>query len=390
LTDKESVTFNHLPPGHYEFQLKAKNSDGVWSPDPLSYSFSIEPPFWRTTWFYSSSGVLAVLLVLLILRFRTRSLVRQQKQLEKEVAARTRELEKEKERIEEINQDLEGQKAEAERQKDLVESKNKEITDSLRYAKRIQKALLKEEKRVTEHLPPHFVLFKPREHVSGDFYWALEKEDRLFVTVADCTGHGVPGAFMSMLGTAFLNEICAPEGVKSPGTVLQELREKIVKEMTRDSEFEDLKDGMDISMLRIDLRTREVIWSGANNPLVRIIPSTAEGADRLAKSRDGERALKELRPDRKPIGLSEDESRFTEHRFTPEKGEVLYLFSDGFPDQFGGERGKKYKSRNFKQLLLETSSQPLDEQRETLNEEFERWRGNQEQIDDVCVLGISP
>ena len=390
LVEKTSITFNHLPPGEYDFQVKARNSDGVWTEEPLRYPFTVTPPFWRTNWFYSSTGLLAVLLVLLIVRMRTRSLIRQQKQLEQEVASRTEELEQEKQRIQDMNEDLEEQKVLAEHQKELVETKNKEITDSLRYAKRIQKALLKEEKRVSEHLPPHFVLFKPREHVSGDFYWALEKEGYLFLTVADCTGHGVPGAFMSMLGTAFLNEICAPEGNKGPAQILGELRSKLVKELTQESDLEELKDGMDISILRISLQTREVTWAGANNPLIRVAPSQEEDSPGILRSKDGQRELLEYRADRKPIGVSDDDTPFTEYSFTPQEGEVLYIYSDGFPDQFGGERGKKYKSKNFKQLLLDVSAKPMEEELQALDEEFEHWRGDQEQIDDVCVLGIAP
>ena len=372
--DKERITFNHLPPGDYEFQVKARNSDGLWSKEPLGYEFRIHPPFWETPWFIASSGGAFLLAILLIVRQRTRSLLKRQEELEQKVEERTVALREEKE--------------ESERQKELVESKNKQITDSLRYAKRIQEAILKEEKRVSEHLPPHFVFFKPKEHVSGDFYWALEKEGQLFVTVADCTGHGVPGAFMSMLGTAFLNEICAPEGVKGPAQILQELREKIVEELAQESDTEDLKDGMDISLLRVDLHTREVLWAGANNPLIRIKPY--EGEEDLMSSDDQEEVLIEYPPDHKPIGISEDNSPFTEYRFQPGANEKLYLYSDGFPDQFGGDRGKKYKSKNFKKFLLEIASKPIDEQRDALEGEFEAWKKEREQIDDVSFLGIEP
>ncbi len=371
-TARERITFNHLPPGNYELQVKARNSDGLWTQEPLTYSFRVHPPFWETPWFIASSGGGVLLLILLIFRQRTRSLLRRQQELEQKVEERTVALRREKE--------------ESERQKELVESKNQEITDSLRYAKRIQQAILKEEKRVSEHLPPHFVFFKPKEHVSGDFYWALEKEGCLYVTVADCTGHGVPGAFMSMLGTAFLNEICAPEGLKGPARILQELRVKIVEELAQESDKEDLKDGMDISLLRLDLKTREVLWAGANNPLIRIKPD--EGEKEKMVSDDGEKVLIEYKADPKPIGISDDHSPFTEYRFTAGAEETLYLYSDGFPDQFGGERGKKYKSKNFKKFLLEIAATPLEDQRKALEEEFEAWKKDQEQIDDVTVLGI--
>lgn len=389
-TEKQSVTFNHLPPGSYELQVKARNSDGIWSPKPLRYSFSIEPPFWQTTWFYSGSGVLGLFLVFLILQIRTRSLVRHRKRLEEEVSERTRELEREKSRIEEINRDLEQKKAEAEQQKELVEAKNQEITDSLHYAKRIQRAVLKEENRVSEHLPPHFVYFKPRDIVSGDFYWALEKKGYLYLTVADCTGHGVPGAFMSMLGIAYLNEICAGEVAKSPSSILHELREKILEELTRNPGHEQLSDGMDISLMRVHLESGEVCWAGANNPLWRIRPKKKDDPEDLLLSKDGERVLIEHHPDRKPIGLSDDEDPFTEHRIHPEEGEVLYIFSDGFQDQFGGDRGKKYKSSNFKRFLLDLADTPVEEQRGAIKEEFYNWMGDQEQVDDVCVVGIAP
>ncbi len=269
------------------------------------------------------------------------------------------------------------QKEEVEKQKTLVDEKNKNILDSINYAKRIQSALLKDEERVSLHLPDHFILFKPKDIVSGDFYWALEADNYFYFAAVDCTGHGVPGAFMSMLGVAFLNEITSGAEILTPAQILDKLRVKIVKELGQGKDQEN-KDGMDISLLRMNLKTREIQWSGANNPLY--IVNTVE--------EDLTAALQEITPDKQPIGYFPVMKPFTNHIADIKKGSICYLFSDGFADQFGGAKGKKFKYARLKDELLAIRLKPLAEQKILLNEAFEKWKGALEQVDDVLIIGI--
>lgn len=260
---------------------------------------------------------------------------------------------------------------EIEHQKALLEHRNREIIDSIKYAQRIQQALLKDEEHVSKHLPPHFILYKPKDIVSGDFYWVLEKNSHLYIAVADCTGHGVPGAFLTMLGTSYLNEITSRDDLPSPAQILDDLRMKFVKELGADGET---KDGMDISMIRINYKTFEILWAGANNPLWII--------------RKGIDEVYEIKGDKQPIGLSHSPILFTDHALKLDRNDSVFLFTDGFADQFGGPRGKKFKYKQLKELLLSNNDLPLDQQKQKLETAFLEWSGALEQVDDVCVIGV--
>ncbi|MCE3277923.1 MAG: hypothetical protein K0S44_114 [Bacteroidetes bacterium] len=255
----------------------------------------------------------------------------------------------------------------------MLELQKKEITDSINYAKRIQNAMLKDEEHTSMHLPPHFILYKPKDIVSGDFYWALEKEEYLYFAVADCTGHGVPGAFLTLLGTSFLNEINAGEKIFTPGEILDKLKEKIVKELS--SQNEKTRDGMDISLIRINLKTLEAVWAGAFNPLW------------IIKSRERD-LIKEISANKQSVSYSEQSVNFTDHSFTLSKGDQVILFTDGFADQFGGNHGKKFKHKQLKEKILEIQGYSVEEQKHQLNSHFESWKGNLEQVDDVLVVGM--
>lgn len=251
-----------------------------------------------------------------------------------------------------------------------LEIQKKEIVDSINYAKRIQDAMLKEEEHISMHLPPHFILFKPKDIVSGDFYWALEKEGYLYLAAADCTGHGVPGAFLTLLGTSFLNEINAVDKIFTPAEILDQLRNKIVKELGNQGRT---RDGMDISLIRIHLKTLETIWAGAYNPL-------------WINPKDGE--FIEITADKQPVGYSEIMTDFKDNKLSVSKGDMLYLFTDGYADQFGGKNGKKFKYRQLKHLLCDIKELPIAEQKKKLIQNFEEWQGNLEQVDDVLIIGI--
>ena len=260
----------------------------------------------------------------------------------------------------------------ARQQKFIIQEKNKDIIDSINYAKHIQDALLRNEEHISEKLHKHFVMFKPKDIVSGDFYWSIEKQEHWYFAVADCTGHGVPGGFMSMLGIAFLNEITATEQLLSPAQILEQLRAKIVKELGQDEKESQSKDGMDISLIRLNLKTNELQWAGANTPLFYI--------------QNGE--LSVLKADKQPIGYYTNMKAFTNHTLNKTAGTTIYLHTDGYADQFGGDKGKKFMQKNLKELLLKIHSKPLEEQKEILTSTFEKWKSQLAQVDDVCIAGI--
>jgi serine phosphatase RsbU (regulator of sigma subunit) len=261
---------------------------------------------------------------------------------------------------------------ETEQQKKLIEEKNKDITDSIRYAKRIQDALMGEKIHVSIHLPEHFILFMPKDIVSGDFHWGVEKQGCWYFAAVDCTGHGVPGAVMSMLGISFLNDIVASEQLLNPADILNQLREKVVNELRQTGEAGGSKDGMDISLCRLNLKTNELHWAGANNA--------------LNLFRNGK--LEEIKADKQPIGYHPENHPFTNHEIQLNKGDGIYLYSDGYADQFGGPKGKKFKYKQLEELLITNYRLPLKDQKEILKERFIEWKGALEQVDDVCVFGV--
>jgi serine phosphatase RsbU (regulator of sigma subunit) len=308
------------------------------------------------------------------------------KNLEKIVEERTEEITYQKHEIEEKNEELSqlveevtSQRDEIEAQRDLVtdqkekiEEIHHEISQSIDYAKRIQSAILSDTAILKKRLSDYFVLFKPRDKVSGDFYWWREIEGHLLITAADCTGHGVPGGFMSMLGISFLREIIVKEYMTHPGVILRKLRKEIINVLKQKGESGEQKDGMDMALISIDIETKMMQFSGANNPLYLI--------------RDGE--LIEYKGDKMPIAIYEKMDKFSTLDIQLQTGDQIFLSSDGYPDQFGGPKGKKFKYKPFKQLLLDNSSKPMSEQLEILDKNFIDWKGHLEQIDDVVVLGI--
>ena len=258
------------------------------------------------------------------------------------------------------------------KQKEEIQAQRDEITASIQYASRIQTAILPPREFREQILPEHFILNKPRDIVSGDYFWMTQKGDRTIVVAADCTGHGVPGAFMSMLGVVFLNEIVNKPKVKHASEILHELREYIIKSLHQTGKAGEQKDGMDMALVSLDRKTHEVEYSGAYNPLYHIS--------------NGE--LNELKADRMPIGIHLSLDPFTNQVITVKPDDTLYIFSDGYVDQFGGALGKKFKAPQFKDLLLSIQDKPMKEQKEVLDESIEKWREGYEQIDDILVIGI--
>jgi len=261
-------------------------------------------------------------------------------------------------------------------QKSELEEINKEITASITYAKRIQTAILPPDRMLREFLPNSFVLYKPKDIVAGDFYWLEVKGNKVFFAAADCTGHGVPGAMVSVICNNALNRSVREFDLNDPAKILDQTRELVIQEFEKSDE--EVKDGMDISLAVLNTDNGALQWAGANNPLWVIKPE-----------KEGRQAeLVEVKADKQPIGKYALESPFNSHSIQLESGDTIYLFSDGFPDQFGGVNGKKYKSGKFKRTLIELAQTSIDQQKELLNMEFENWRGENEQIDDVCVIGV--
>ncbi|MBW7868906.1 MAG: SpoIIE family protein phosphatase [Brumimicrobium sp.] len=271
------------------------------------------------------------------------------------------------------------QKKEVEQQKDKVEKahdelaeKNREILDSITYAKRIQSAILPPQKLVKEYLPTSFILYKPKDIVAGDFYWMEQKGDTLLFAAADCTGHGVPGAMVSVVCNHALNRSVREYDLHEPGKILDKTRELVIEEFEKSED--EVKDGMDISLCGLNLKTNTLTWSGANNPLWVI--------------KKGDTEVEEIKANKQPIGKYVAPEPFDTHTIQLEKGDSIYIFTDGYQDQFGGEKGKKFKAKNMRELIFSLQNQPMDNQREAIDTAFEEWKMDHEQVDDVCVIGV--
>lgn len=261
-----------------------------------------------------------------------------------------------------------------EKQKDLVEVKNQEISDSINYAKRIQEAILPSKSRLADSLDKGFVIFEPKDVVSGDFYWTETYENKTYLAVADCTGHGVPGAMISVICSNALSKVLLEEKVTEPGEILDLTRTIIIDKLKKSGE--SVNDGMDISLCTFNKDKSEIKWAGANNPLW-IISNTMNKLN-----------LKEFKPDKQPIGIYHNTKPFTTHSISISKSDTIYLFSDGFVDQFGGKKGKKYKVGKFREFLLSIQHHPIEEHKQLLEKELSAWMGEYEQVDDICIVGV--
>jgi len=344
------LNFPVLPMGKFTLHVRARNVLGRKT-EVESFPIVIKPPWWLSLPFLVVSGIALILIVLVIIRWRVRKLKRDKAILEEKVKERT---------------------AEIQRQKDEISDQKKEILDSIHYARRIQKAVLPSDQKVEQSLPEHFILYLPRDIVSGDFYWISSIDDRVIFAAADCTGHGVPGAFMSMLGVSFLNEIVNKSKRLSAGRILDNLRAN-VKETLSQSEEGGTKDGMDIALCIYDKSKMTIQYAGAHNPLYLL--------------RSGE--LTEFKADNMPIGIHiVEETKFKNHNIKVEQGDCIYIFSDGFQDQFGGKYGKKYLSKNLKIMFTEVHQQPMPKQKDMIHQTLMEWMEGVDQVDDIIILGI--
>lgn len=257
-------------------------------------------------------------------------------------------------------------------QKDQIERQNKEIKYSFDYAKRIQSTVLPPADVFENIFAEHFIYFKPRDIVSGDFYWISQKGQKIIITASDCTGHGVPGSLMSMLGITMLHEIVNEKDITGSDKILNELRSNVARTLKQEGKPGEQKDGMDMVLLIYDRATQELQFSGANNPMYII--------------RDGE--MLEYKGNNMPVAFYDNMSDFDRHTIKLQQNDRIYLFTDGFPDQFGGPDGKKFKYKPFKELLLEMHDRPMEEQKKILQMVFDEWKGELDQIDDVLVMGL--
>ncbi|MBN4052122.1 MAG: hypothetical protein COC01_09875 [Bacteroidetes bacterium] len=373
-TQKE---YTNLSEGKYKFIVQAKNVLGTES-QKSSYEFEILPPWYRTSWAY----LLYVLGFILVLwggiRLSVSRLRKRKEQLEKIVVNRTKEISQKNETLEE--------------QKEMLSRQNKDILDSINYARRIQSAMLTSEEHFNRILPEHFVLYKPRDVVSGDFYWCSEPmKGKVIWAAADCTGHGVPGAFMSMIGITLLNEIVNKEKFIESDKILNELRDNIIKTLGQTDESQN-RDGMDAALCIYDKENMTLEYSGANNPLYVIREKIkAEDFQEDIKIKIFNDKLCEIVADKQPIAYEFGKSEpFRKRNIKLQKGDTLYTFSDGYADQFGGERDKKFSYKKFKTLLLDIYEKSMEEQKKILNDTIDEWKEGSKigQVDDICVVGV--
>jgi serine phosphatase RsbU (regulator of sigma subunit) len=264
------------------------------------------------------------------------------------------------------------QKQEVEHKNHIIEEKQKEIIDSINYAKRIQYTLLAHADFLNQYLPQHFVLFNPKDIVSGDFYWATKKDNKFYLAVCDSTGHGVPGAFMSLLNIGFLSEAINEKNILEPHEVFNFVRKRLVDNLNQDGQ----KDGFDGILICFELtgsnQTKTITYAAANNKPILI--------------KNGQ--YNELAADKMPVGAGERKEDFKLYSIDVEQGDSLYLYTDGYADQFGGPKGKKFKYKPLNELILGNHTQSLSNQKKVLPDNFNDWRGNLEQVDDVCIIGL--
>lgn len=353
--ERNSVTFYNLAPGTYTLSVKGSNNDLLFSEEEIHIEIRVPFPFWNRTLAILAYVLIASFLIFIVIQLRTRSLRRSNKILrDKEISAK-----------------------EIAKQREDLARKNKNITDSIIYAQRIQHALLPNDEMFKSLLPESFVLFRPKDIVSGDFYWINQHGNKIFVAAVDCTGHGVPGAFVSIIGFELFRKITDSQRGSNPAMILDTLNENFT-EMFSDGEQVYLNDGMDLSLCIIDKKEKSIDYSGAFNPLYLVRNET----------------IIEVKADRFSVGadvhFAGDRKLFKSHKIYLQKDDVIYLFSDGYADQFGGPDGKKFKYRRFRHLLLTIHKHSMEKQKAILDASIEEWKGDIDQVDDILVIGIKP
>ena len=361
LSHEHKADYRNIPFGKFTFKVRAIGIAGKWS-NTFEYAFVIHPPWWRAWWAYGLYFIVFVGSVWYYIKWREKLLKQRQKELEQTVEIRTAEVVEEKKIVEE--------------QKKVVEEKNHEILDSINYAKRIQTAILPQPRVVKEFLKSSFVLYIPKDIVAGDFYWMENIDQTVYIAACDCTGHGVPGALVSVVCNNALNRALNEYGKRLPSEIFDKTRELVIENFARSDE--EVKDGMDASLAALDVKNRTLLWSGANNPLWIIRKDV----------NTNEYVFEDIKADKQPIGKGYETKPFTTHQIQLNEGDAIYLFTDGYADQFGGEENKKMTKAKFRALLLSLAPLPMEKQRTALLEFHDQYRGNEEQVDDICVIGV--
>ncbi len=352
-TYESNIAYNKIGPGNYTFKVRAYNSYEFGGTNVASFSLFIDKPFWQKWWFIISSVAVLIFGIRFFIKRREKKLIADQIELKKALDEATSEITE---------------------QKDELELKNKDITDSILYAKNIQKAMLPPHESLKNYFADAFVYYKPRDIVSGDFYWIEKLENEIVVVCADCTGHGVPGAFMSLIGTSTIKDVTRSPEITTSSKMLDKLDNELRVLLNKQGADTEVEDGMDVSLFYYNSVTNRIMVSSANRPVLLRI--------------NGE--WTELKGDRQSIGGSNAsyKKNFTQDDFSVGNGDLIYMFSDGITDQFGGPDGKKFKRSGVVNLLQQIADLPMHEQRRIVREEFYKWKGAHEQIDDIIVMGI--
>ncbi len=359
ITKIPSITYDRIPEGDYRFILKSSSGDGAVSENPVIINITIKKPLWKKWWFYALSFVLINIVIFIYIKRREIIFLEEKRKLEKKVTERTYEIS--------------CQKNEIELQRDVIENKNASITSSITCASNIQNAILPPRELMDKLLPDNFILSKPKDIVSGDFYWMTEKDKKIIFAVADCTGHGVPGAFMSLLGITLLNEIVNIHGITRSDEIITALREKVIQSMQQNRKDVTTTDGMEIALCVLDRHNNKLQYTGGMSDLIYISGGK----------------LQIIKADFMDVSISYNfRSQFKMNELDCKKGDVLYLFSDGYQDQFGGNYDKKFLRTHFYTILLEIHSLPMKRQKEILEKKLNDWMKNPLQTDDITVMGV--
>ncbi len=375
---ENKIDFRNLPAGHYTFQVRAKGISGDWS-IPAQFSFRVLPPFWATWYAILFYALVFVGAVLGFNQFRSKQLIKKQKELQYLVNHKTHELSQKNEELNQLLHEVSLQRDEIEQQRDMVfqqkeelEKIHHELTQSIDYAVRIQRSLISGREDLTIRFPENFILYMPKDKVSGDFYFSAFIDNIDIIAVADCTGHGVPGAFMSLLGITLVREIVKKDGITDTAMILTLLRQEIITVLRQELTPESQKDGMDISIVAIDKNAKTIQYSGAHQSIYHVHRAN----------------LVEYKGDWTTVSVHPKMIPFNSKIFPYQPGDILYLFTDGFADQFAQNGHQKIKSTGFKEMLMKSLYLPMDKQGAQLRKYFEQWKGDYPQIDDVTVLGV--
>lgn len=357
ITEKSEADYRNIPPGNYVFKIAARSANGYWS-SPVTFAFEVLAPWYQTKWAIMLYIIFLVGSIFGFTNWRTHQLKVRQKALELKIDEATLKIRQQKDLVEE--------------QKYLIEEKHKEITDSINYAERIQKSFLATKSHLDSYLSEYFILFQPKDVVSGDFYWSSTLNDGKFIlATADSTGHGVPGAIMSLLNITSLEK--AIETHKEPSDILNATRKIIIERLKNDGSSEGGKDGMDCSIIIFNKEKTKLTYAAANNPVWIIRDKT----------------IIELPADKMPLGKHDKQDvSFSQNEISLQKGDIVYTLTDGLPDQFGGPRGKKFMYKQLKELLINISNESMEKQKEMIELSLNNWKGLLEQVDDITLVGI--